>query len=598
MFTKSHSGYILIYTLVIGSIIVAAMSGFLVWGIRYLKVSNHTLHEEQAARIAEAGINYYKWHLAHAPTDYTDGTGQPGPYVHDFTDKDGAVIGQFTLEITPPASGTQIVTVRSTGQSAIDPTANKTFTVQLTPQSVLHYAVLSHQPLFFPESSEIFGPVHSNGGIRFDGIAHNLVTSSRASYLDTTHGDTWDDDDDGDEENEDEDDEDTPDEDDDTDVICHIPPGNPGNRHTLTVGTNAVSAHLNHGDHAGPCDDDDDGHDDDGDDFDDDESEDDHHSGGEDNDNDGNDEDDTYQAQTGYEFGVHTHKSPVDPLVPAAVPVRADVFLAGRTFPVPSVDLDTLTNTLSELKTLADSPSGFYRGDSSEHGYKIVLKTNDTFDLYKVTQLVPAPTGCSGDGRLWDTWSVQATSSLGNFAFPSNGIIYFNDHVWVEGTITTARLTIVAAGDVTSTQRGRNNCGSRDGTDAQKNIIIGNNLRYNAYTGSESLALIAQANILVAMTAPTTLRIDSALIAKNGGVLHLAYRAPEGSNNRCSPYHTRTSITLWGMIAAYDGFSFSRTDGTGFGTQAIYYDGNLTISPPPGIPSLVPTYKIITTEER
>ena len=36
-------------------------------------------------------------------------------------------------------------------------------------------------------------------------------------------------------------------------VICHYPPGNSGNRHTIEVGQPAVSAHLAHGDTLGPC---------------------------------------------------------------------------------------------------------------------------------------------------------------------------------------------------------------------------------------------------------------------------------------------------------------------------------------------------------
>jgi HYR domain/Putative Ig domain len=36
-------------------------------------------------------------------------------------------------------------------------------------------------------------------------------------------------------------------------TICHIPPGNPSNAHTITVSQNAVQAHLNHGDILGPC---------------------------------------------------------------------------------------------------------------------------------------------------------------------------------------------------------------------------------------------------------------------------------------------------------------------------------------------------------
>ena len=36
-------------------------------------------------------------------------------------------------------------------------------------------------------------------------------------------------------------------------VICHRPPGNPENAHTISVSQNAVPAHLAHGDTLGPC---------------------------------------------------------------------------------------------------------------------------------------------------------------------------------------------------------------------------------------------------------------------------------------------------------------------------------------------------------
>ncbi len=35
--------------------------------------------------------------------------------------------------------------------------------------------------------------------------------------------------------------------------VCHIPPGNPENWHTISVSTNAEQAHLKHGDLAGSC---------------------------------------------------------------------------------------------------------------------------------------------------------------------------------------------------------------------------------------------------------------------------------------------------------------------------------------------------------
>lgn len=36
--------------------------------------------------------------------------------------------------------------------------------------------------------------------------------------------------------------------------VCHIPPGNPENVHTITISENALEVHLDHGDHIGACD--------------------------------------------------------------------------------------------------------------------------------------------------------------------------------------------------------------------------------------------------------------------------------------------------------------------------------------------------------
>lgn len=35
--------------------------------------------------------------------------------------------------------------------------------------------------------------------------------------------------------------------------VCHIPPGNPNNAHTICVSYNAIAAHMAHGDYLGPC---------------------------------------------------------------------------------------------------------------------------------------------------------------------------------------------------------------------------------------------------------------------------------------------------------------------------------------------------------
>jgi hypothetical protein len=36
-------------------------------------------------------------------------------------------------------------------------------------------------------------------------------------------------------------------------TICHVPPGNPSNAHTITISQSAIPAHLAHGDRLGSC---------------------------------------------------------------------------------------------------------------------------------------------------------------------------------------------------------------------------------------------------------------------------------------------------------------------------------------------------------
>ncbi len=36
-------------------------------------------------------------------------------------------------------------------------------------------------------------------------------------------------------------------------TVCHIPPGDPGNAHTIDISENALDVHLAHGDELGAC---------------------------------------------------------------------------------------------------------------------------------------------------------------------------------------------------------------------------------------------------------------------------------------------------------------------------------------------------------
>lgn len=475
---QSSRGQILVPVLVFGFVALLLITGLVQWGAFHLRLSQRTLARERALQVAEAGIEYYRWHLAHDPLDYQDGTGQPGPYTRDVVNKDGQVVGRYILEITPPPPGSAVVTLRSTGTVMGFSDVRRAIKVRLAVPSVARYAVVAHEALWFAAGTEVFGRVHSNGGIGFDGLAHNLVTSARASYKDPDHA--------------------------------------------------------------------------------------------------GNDE-----------FGVHTHVVPVDPPPPAPVPSRPDVFRAGRTFPVPAVDFDAIAGNLAQIKSDAQA-GGSYFASSGAQGYHIVLKTNDTFDLWRVTRLVPIPTGCVEvlGQQGWGTWSIDEGGEefIGNYAFPTNGAIFVEDHVWVNGQIDSARLTI-ASGKFP------------DNSAKWTNIIVNNDLRYTNTDGRDAIGLIAQGNVNVGLVSEDDLRIDGALIAQRRRVGRHYFPPPSQNQDRCSPYHLRQVITLFGMVGTYERFAFSYSDSTGYQTRNILYDPNLLYNPPPRFPSTENQFSTISWEE-
>ena len=477
-FSKKCSGYLLISVLVFGAIGVMIISGLTGWLLTNWKAVSNLSDRERAFQMAEAGIDYYRWHLAHAQKDFQDGTGLAGPYLHNFYNNNGELMGAYELTITPPAIGDTIVTIMSRGRT-VGNTATRVIEVKLTLPSVAQYAVVCNSLIRFGEDAETFGPIFCNGGVRFDGLAHNLVSSAVEKYDDPDHGD--DDDDDN------------------------------------------------------------------------------------------------------YEFGVHTHVFPVDPLPPASVPTRADVFMSGRQFPATPVDFAGFTADMSDAKTSAQN-GGTYLASSTKSGYNIILKTNKTFDLERVDNLVSAGGGCSDeygeDG--WGTWSIKNTTSLGNFPIPANGLIFVEDDVWVSGQINNYKVTIVA--------------GAFPETAAtSKSITVNSSLLYTNYTGSDQVALFAQKNVNVGQNSDNDLRIDATLIAKNGRVGRYYYALGCGN-------HNRSNLTLYGMMATNYrfGFAFMDTNGeikSGYANRQIIYDGNLAFSPPPYLPSTRHEYEIISWRE-
>ena len=79
---QNHSqqrGVILVYIIIIVGVFSVLMLPLLDSASKKILLIRGASDREQALQIAEAGTNYYQWHLAHYKNDYRDGTGQAGP---------------------------------------------------------------------------------------------------------------------------------------------------------------------------------------------------------------------------------------------------------------------------------------------------------------------------------------------------------------------------------------------------------------------------------------------------------------------------------------------------------------------------------------
>lgn len=146
---------------------------------------------ERAVNIAEAGVNYYLWHLNHENDDLKDGNDWPstpsslgyGPYEHPYYATDGTEMGSFTLWIKPGVNGSSIASVRSIGKVAGVMGATRTIEAQIGAPSLSRFAVAGNTALWFGNTESAAGPVHSNVGVKMDGPNTDAVTSANASYL-------------------------------------------------------------------------------------------------------------------------------------------------------------------------------------------------------------------------------------------------------------------------------------------------------------------------------------------------------------------------------------------------------------------------------
>lgn len=127
---SDQKGFIIAWVISLMLALAFVISGAL--SVIYLNLGNAVRNNQSqlAFNIADAGINYYLWHLNHDSADFKDGntsatvissgkySGYYGPFEHNYKDDNGNIVGKYTLYIKPKTAGSTIGEIISIGKTS------------------------------------------------------------------------------------------------------------------------------------------------------------------------------------------------------------------------------------------------------------------------------------------------------------------------------------------------------------------------------------------------------------------------------------------------------------------------------------------------
>ena len=465
----------MLLALVYGAVFLTVFGGLSMYVLSENRLQSQNASSAEAFSLAEAGLEYYKWHLAHYPDDTQNGTGVPGPYVIDYDDPEGGLAGTITLDINANEScgQTTSVDIESIGVAADLPGASRTLSARYARPSVGTYSYILNDSVWAGDDRVILGPYHSNGGIRMDGTANSGVSSSLSTWNCTSS------------------------------YGC-----SPSQSNAPGVTGNGTNQQL-------------------------------------------------------WEY------------------------------PVPQVDFGAISADFGNLKTLAQSDGIYYprfssgtnqNSESYWRGYRLTFNSNGTVTVRTVddlTNLGVTPVNSADDT---DDWALIADDdAYETRTIPADcGLIFVEDHVWVEGTIPS-KITLVAANIV--------NAG------VEPNAYLLNNTQYGATDGTDGLTLIAERNVLISPSAPNSMTLNGIFIAQGGAFGINAYNCSSGLATKTG------TLTILGTTVSNKrtGTKWTSTCSNGynkgFQNRVDSYDRRIATDPPPFTPVVSNDYQFVDWRE-
>jgi hypothetical protein len=256
-------------------------------------------------------------------------------------------------------------------------------------------------------------------------------------------------------------------------------------------------------------------------------------------------------------------------------------------WPTPQIDFAGIASNFSTLKTSAVA-SGLYlpRYSSSGNptrGYHLIFNADGTVTVRKVSATTPLSVQpVNSNDSSTDNSLISSESFYQTLTPPSGcGLIFVEDNVWVEGTIT-GKLTVVAA-NVT-------NIG------VTPNVVLKNNVQYSAYDGTKGFTLISAGDILVAPDSPSDMTLNGIFVAQGGAFGRNLYSCP-------SSYEPRGTLTILGTTVSNlrTGTKWMNGCGgsdAGYQTRIDAFDRQNAGNPPPFTPTLSTQWQFVDWQQQ
>ncbi len=175
---QRDGGYLLVLVLVFAGVFMTILTSFVGFIVTQSRVIEKKVQFETAGQIAESGLNYYKWYLAHFPN--SNATSTTGVYY----DPEGEAIGEYAVTIASTTFCGVVASrqVTSVGYSYAEPNIIRTVGARYARPSVADYSYIINSNVWVGSDAQIIGPYHSNGGIRMDGTNNSVVTSGQSTW--------------------------------------------------------------------------------------------------------------------------------------------------------------------------------------------------------------------------------------------------------------------------------------------------------------------------------------------------------------------------------------------------------------------------------